>query len=64
MVRSMDDQPQPHAEEAAEITPREREMIAEGLDDVAAGRLVRWRQIEAWIDSLATDRKLPPPYSS
>ena len=48
--------------EPVAFTPREREMIAEGLADVAAGRLVPWEEVEAWIDSLGTDNKMPPPY--
>jgi len=62
----MDDQPDPISpprhDEDGEFSPLEREMIAEGLADLAAGRLVPWKDVEAWIDSLGTDHEQPPPY--
>ena len=68
----MDDTPRPA--ESAESPPEteaeekrrlawEAEMIAEADADVAAGRLVDWADVEAWIDSLGTDHELPVPYS-
>ena len=66
MLAAMDDQPEPVCpvcdDTDCEFTPAEREMIAEGLADLAAGRLVPWEQVEAWIGGLGTAHELPPPY--
>jgi predicted transcriptional regulator len=40
----------------------EATMIAEADSDIAAGRLVDEADVDAWIDSIGTDHKLPPPY--
>jgi predicted transcriptional regulator len=37
--------------------------IAEADASVAAGRTVSEAAVDAWIDSLGTDRELPPPRS-
>lgn len=42
---------------------REAELIAEALADTAAGRVVSEADVNAWIDSLGTDRELPPPFA-
>ncbi|SKC04977.1 CopG family ribbon-helix-helix protein [Sphingopyxis flava] len=36
-------------------------MTLEALADVDAGRVIDHRAIQAWADSLGTDRPLPPP---
>ena len=36
-------------------------MTLEALADVDAGRVIDDRAIQAWADSLATDKPLPPP---
>jgi hypothetical protein len=36
-------------------------MIAEARASVAAGRVVSFEAVSAWIDSLSTDDELPPP---
>ena len=36
-------------------------MTLQGLDDVDAGRVIDHQTIQAWADSLATDKPLPPP---
>jgi predicted transcriptional regulator len=41
----------------------EAEMIAEADAGIAAGRLVNEAEVDAWIDSIGTDRELPVPYS-
>ena len=38
-------------------------MIADAEADVAAGRLVDEADVDAWIDSLGTNRELPVPYA-
>jgi len=38
--------------------------IAEADASVAAGRLVDEADVDAWIDSIATDHELPVPYAS
>ena len=38
-------------------------LIAEARASVAAGRLVDSAEVKVWIDSIGTDRELPPPYS-
>jgi predicted transcriptional regulator len=42
---------------------REAELIAQARTSAAAGRTVPEEQVDAWIDSLNTDRELPPPRS-
>jgi predicted transcriptional regulator len=42
----------------------EAAMIAEARASAAAGRVVASEAVDAWIDSLDTDRELPPPRSS
>jgi predicted transcriptional regulator len=36
-------------------------MTLEALADVDAGRVIDHQSIQAWADSLSTDRPLPPP---
>ena len=36
-------------------------MTLEALADVDAGRVIDDRAVQAWADSLATDKPLPPP---
>ena len=36
-------------------------MTLEALADVDAGRVIDHRAIQAWADSLGTDKPLPPP---
>jgi predicted transcriptional regulator len=36
-------------------------MTPEALDDVDAGRVIDHQSIQAWADSLGTDKPLPPP---
>ncbi len=36
-------------------------MILEALDDVDAGRVIDHHAVQAWADSLGTDKPLPPP---
>jgi predicted transcriptional regulator len=38
-----------------------RRLIQEGLDDVAAGRIVTMEDAQAWADSLGTENELPVP---
>nr|WP_294555589.1 hypothetical protein [uncultured Rhodopila sp.] len=38
-------------------------MIAEADADIAAGRLVDEADVDAWIDSIGTNRELPVPYA-
>jgi predicted transcriptional regulator len=42
---------------------REAEMIAEARVSAAAGRVVSSDAVDAWIDSLDTDRERPAPHS-
>jgi predicted transcriptional regulator len=42
---------------------REAEMIAEARAAVAAGRVVSFEAVSAWIDSLGTEDELPLPQS-
>ena len=51
------------AEEKAERIAREAVMIAEARASVAAGRVVSFEAVSAWIDSLGTDHELPVPQS-
>ena len=51
------------AEERRARLDREAVMIAEAEADVAAGRVVSLEDVEAWIDSLGTDRERPVPRS-
>ena len=41
----------------------EAELIAQARASVAAGRTVGEKQVDAWIDSLGTDREMAPPRS-
>ena len=43
------------------LEERRYRMTLEALADVDAGRGVDHAEVEAWIDSLDTDRPLPPP---
>jgi predicted transcriptional regulator len=36
-------------------------MTLQALDDVDAGRVIDHQAIQAWADSLSTDKPLPPP---
>ena len=36
-------------------------MTLEALDDVDAGRVIDHHAVQAWADSLGTDKPLPPP---
>lgn len=36
-------------------------LTLEALEDVDAGRVIDHQVIQAWADSLSTDRPLPPP---
>ena len=36
-------------------------LTLEGMADVAAGRVVEQSDVEAWVASLATDKRLPLP---
>ena len=36
-------------------------MTLQALDDVDAGRLIDHQAIQAWAESLSTDKPLPPP---
>jgi predicted transcriptional regulator len=40
---------------------RRRQLTLEGLADVEAGRLIDDEVMQAWADSLGTDRELPIP---
>jgi hypothetical protein len=40
---------------------RRRRLTLEGLADVDAGRLINDEAMQAWADSLGTDRELPIP---
>ena len=40
---------------------RRRKLTLEGLADVDAGRLIDDEAMQAWADSLGTDRELPIP---
>jgi predicted transcriptional regulator len=40
---------------------RRRRLTLEGLADVDAGRLIDDEAMQAWADSLGTDRELPIP---
>lgn len=42
---------------------REAAMIAQADASIAAGRVVDEAAVDAWIDSIGTDRELPAPYS-
>ncbi len=41
----------------------EAEPLAEAFADVAAGRLVEEADVDAWIDSIGTERERPRPVS-
>lgn len=55
--------PSPVADEPqGPIAPEERvNLTLAALADVDAGRGVDHAEVEAWIDSLGTDKPLPPP---
>jgi len=36
-------------------------MTLEALEDVNAGRVIDHQAVQAWADSLGTDKSLPPP---
>lgn len=36
-------------------------MTLEALEDVDAGRVIDHQAVQAWADSLGTDKRLPPP---
>jgi len=63
----MDDQPQPdlHAsdddQDGVEFTPREIEMIAEGLTSMEAFGTIPVAEAFAWLESLGTTAALPMP---
>lgn len=60
------DVPPPRGETAEEKDlrlAREAEMITEARVSVAAGRVVSFEAVSAWIDSLGTDDELAPPES-
>jgi predicted transcriptional regulator len=60
------DFPSPRGETAAEKDlrlAREAEMIAEARASVAAGRVVSFEAVSAWIDSLDTDHEPSRPQS-
>ncbi len=40
----------------------EAALLAVARADAAAGRTVSAEAVDAWMDSLATDHKLPPPH--
>ena len=42
---------------------REIQMLAQARASAAAGRVVDEFAVDAWIDSIATDHELPPPFS-
>jgi len=43
------------------FTEAELRMIAEAEADIAAGRVVPWDEVKAWLQSLGTDAQLPKP---
>ena len=43
------------------LEDRRHQMTLEALADVDAGRGADHSEVEAWIDSLGTDKPLPPP---
>ena len=43
------------------LEDRRHQMTLEALADVDAGRGVDHGEVKAWIDSLGTDKPLPPP---
>ena len=53
------------AEPAHQLDPYEeaafRAAVQEGLDDLAAGRSVLWKDVRRWTDSWWTPNELPPP---
>ncbi|HEX4303216.1 MAG TPA: hypothetical protein VHZ78_10510 [Rhizomicrobium sp.] len=53
--------------EFEKLTPEEQAdylaAIDEGFADIAAGRTVSAERVRLWIESLGTDRELPPPSS-
>ena len=36
-------------------------MTLEALDDVDAGRVIEHQAVQAWADSIGTEKPLPPP---
>lgn len=47
---------------AAWVDQEERHrMTLEALEDVTAGRVIDQQAVQAWADSLGTDKALPPP---
>ncbi len=63
---NLDSNPMPISETEADRQRRfawEAERIAEADADIAAGRLVDEADVDAWIDSIGTDRELPVPYA-
>ena len=41
----------------------EAALLAEAQADIVAGRLVDAAEVDAWIDSIGTDRERRPPFS-
>ncbi len=58
-----DDQPFPSTGEfsSPEAEARFRAAVHEGLDDVAAGRVISGEAVLAWMKSWFTENELPPP---
>ncbi|WP_158809779.1 hypothetical protein [Beijerinckia sp. L45] len=40
---------------------RERVLIEEGLEDVRQGRIIRWEDLEPWLEVLDKDSEAPIP---
>lgn len=47
--------------QSSDATARRRQRTLSALADVDAGRLIDDEAMEAWADSLGTDRELPAP---
>lgn len=63
-----DHQPHPAApagletpDQAAARIAREREVIERAETEVAAGRVVEWSVVSAWLDELDRNPNAPPP---
>jgi hypothetical protein len=46
----------------SEATQRDSALVAEASADVLAGRIVSLKSVKAWVESLGTTFRIPPPW--
>jgi predicted transcriptional regulator len=63
MPKAASAQDRAHTDDALRRIALEAEGLARARASAEAGKLIDSDEIDAWIDSLGTDRELPPPPS-